>query len=258
MYLIRLAYLHRESIALVATTVASLFLFFSNASQPVKALQGDFADLAEIVFTPQQWYHNILAVREENNHLKETIVQLNLLNAKLIQYQTENEKLRALLNLTDTSPISLLPARVVNQALLASVHSIIIDAGKDQGLVPNLGVMDLHGLLGKIISVGDHAAQIQLITDKNFKVSVRVGKTRELGILNFEQGFTGQIDGIRRSLHLEVGSLVFTSGISDVFPADIPVARIVSVQQNDHRAFQDIKVEILADIHNFDHVFVIQ
>ncbi len=42
--------------------------------------------------------------------------------------------------------------------------------------------MDEKGLLGKTIQVGDHAALIQLITDKNFRVSIRIGEDRALGL----------------------------------------------------------------------------
>lgn len=258
MSLIRLAYLYREILALVITTVASLFIFFTNSAPAVRAVQADLAGITKVIFAPQRWYRNILSVKEENRTLQETVVQLTLLNAKLMQYRSENEKLREMLRFTEESRLDLLPARIINQNLMASVHTLMIDVGKNSGLHADMGVMDVHGIIGKIISVGEKASEVQMITDKNYKISVRVGDSRELGIFSFDQGSLGKIDGIRKTLSLKAGAIVYTSGISDIYPADIPVARIVSTRQDENKAFQDIIVELLADIHNFDFVFVIK
>jgi len=258
MSLIRLVYLYREILALVVTTIASLFIFFTNTAPEVRAVQADLAGITKVIFAPQRWYQNILSVREENTTLQETVVQLTLLNAKLMQYRTENEKLREMLKFLPESRLELQPARIINQNLLASVNTLTIDVGKNAGVVKDEGVMDVHGIIGKVISVGENASEVQLITDKNFKISVRVGKSRELGILSFDQGSMGKIDGIRKTLALEAGSIIYTSGISSIYPADIPVARIISTRQDENKAFQDIIVELLADIHNFDFVLVIK
>ena len=116
----------------------------------------------------------------------------------------------------------------------------------------------MNGLLGKTISVGDRASLVQLITDKNFRVSVRVGEKWNLGLFIPAHGKFGNIEGIPKSQQVLPGNSVITSGISNIYPKDIPVAKVVSVEIDPERPFLQIIVEISADVYNSDFVFIIQ
>ena len=59
-------------------------------------------------------------------------------------------------------------------------------------------------------------------------------------------------------MDLEIGEIAYTSGISEIYPADIPVAKIISVNKNNNKPFQDVVVEILSNINNLNYVFIIQ
>ena len=68
----------------------------------------------------------------------------------------------------------------------------------------------------------------------------------------------GNIEGIPKSQKVEPGDLVITSGISKIYPKDIPVAKVVSVEVDPERPFLQVVAEITADIYNSDYVFIIQ
>ena len=117
--------------------------------------------------------------------------------------------------------------------------------------------MDENGLLGKTIQVGDHAALTQLITDKNFRVSIRIGLDRALGLFIPTHGKYGLVEGVRKSMPLTEGEIAYTSGISEIYPPNIPVARVVSIKQDENNPFQHIVVELVGSLENLDYVFVI-
>ena len=56
---------------------------------------------------------------------------------------------------------------------------------------------------------------------------------------------------------LSVGEIAYTSGISDIYPANIPIAKVLSVNTDNNSPFQDVVVEILANLNNLNYVFVI-
>jgi cell shape-determining protein MreC len=56
---------------------------------------------------------------------------------------------------------------------------------------------------------------------------------------------------------LNEGEIAYTSGISEIYPPNIPVARVVSIQLDDNNPFQHIVVELVASIDNLDYVFII-
>ena len=99
------------------------------------------------------WYNNILSIKEENKLLSQELVQLSLMNSKLVNYQKENSHLREMLKFKEAYKyMSLLPANVVNSNLSISSRSYIINVGKKDNIVKNLSVIDAYGnLVGKIL-----------------------------------------------------------------------------------------------------------
>ena len=155
--------------------------------------------------------------------------------------------------------LSLLPANVINSNYFSSIESKIINVGTDDGVIKNLAVIDIYGnLVGKIIEVGERNSKIQLITDNNFSVSVKVGDNISIGQFRPTYYSFGVLDGIIKSLNVDEEDIVFTSGVSEIYPPDIPVAKIKSQIKKKNKLFQDVGVELLTDIDNLYYVFIIQ
>ena len=56
---------------------------------------------------------------------------------------------------------------------------------------------------------------------------------------------------------LNEGEIAYTSGISKIYPPNIPVARVVSIQLDDNNPFQHIIVELVGSLEKLDYVFVV-
>ena len=251
--------LNKDILSLILTTIFSLTIFFSNNSDYVLKVEEDVIDFISIITYPKKWYNNILIIKENNKILEQKVVQLQLLNSKFDNYRLENKKLRKMLNFKEGyDKLSLLPGNIVNHNFSSSVNSMIIDIGSKVGIEKNQCVIDMNGLLGKTISIGNDASKIQLINDKNFAVSVKVGKDMLLSIFKPKHGKYGVLEGVIKSSNVNIGEIVYTSGISEIYPSDIPVARVVDIKKETDNPFQNVIVEILADLKNLNYVFVIQ
>ena len=60
---------------------------------------------------------------------------------------------------------------------------------------------------------------------------------------------------LEKSMKLNEGEIAYTSGISHIYPSNIPVAKVISVNKNTNSPFQDVNVEILTDLNDFNYVF---
>lgn len=243
---------------MILASTFSLFLLFSNDTPVINSLHSKIADIFITFLKPQQWYREIISVKEENRLLKEKITQLNLHNLRMEHYSHENKRLKEMLGYSHESPWVLRPANIVRQSFSPSTHSFTINIGSNDGIKKNHPAIDMYGLLGKTYITGEKSTVIQTLTDKNFRVSIRVGKDRILGIFIPTHGKYGILEGIPKSQSVLEDNIVVTSGISDIYPAYIPVAKVISVSINPNQLFQNIVVEILADIYNPDYVFVIE
>ena len=252
-----IALFHRDVLALCITLLLSLVLLFSNKSTFVESLEADIVDVYLIFTSPQRWYKDILSTKSENSLLAQKAIQYQLLYSQNEHYRVENDHLRKMLNFTSTTPLSLLPTNITNRHSVM-LQSVVIDVGRNHDIRKNLPVIDMMGLMGKTISVGENATKVQLITDKNYRVSIRIGGENSLGIFIPTHGKFGILEGVRKSMNLSNGEIAYTSGISDIYPANIPVARVISVNSNTDRPFKEVTVEILADLQNYDYAFVVQ
>jgi len=254
---LRVPFINRDVLALVLTLFLSVLLLFSRNSPQIRQLKFELSQLAATIAYPVTWYNQVFIVREENKFLKEQLIQFTLMNSELESYHHENSRLKEMLNFTQNQPLHFKTANVVYHNFGLPTNSITIDIGGKDGIVENQSVMDENGLLGKTIQVGDNASLIQLITDKNFRVSIRIGEDRALGLFIPTHGKYGILEGVRKSMPLKAGEIAYTSGISEIYPPNIPVARVISIKRDKNNPFQHIVVELIGSLENLDYVFVI-
>ena len=68
----------------------------------------------------------------------------------------------------------------------------------------------------------------------------------------------GILEGIIKTSDISTDDTVYTSGISEIYPSDIPIARIINNNKKKNKLFQDVAVKVLTDINRLYYVFVIQ
>ncbi len=254
-----LSLINKDIISLILTTSFSLIIFFSNDSFFVKEVEKDLIDIISKISYPKIWYNDLFIIKKNNELLSNKIIQLQLLNSKYDNYRIENEKLRKMLDFKDSyGKLTLLPANIVNHNFSSSINSVIIDIGENRDLRKNQAIIDMNGLFGKTINVGSNASKIQTLNDKNFAVSVKVGQDMILSIFKPTHGKYGVLEGVIKSSKVVVDDIVYTSGVSEIYPSNIPVARVINIKKEKNKPFQDVTVEILADLKNLNYVFVIQ
>ena len=250
-------YINRDHLALLLCLSLSLILYFSSKSPIVNSIKAEVSDIISIIKYPQKWYVGLLTTQEENKLLKQELALLRYNNMELRNNVKEVDELKKILKFYDKQPISMQIAKIINDNSSYLMRTLSINLGKSYNLEEDNVVVDINGLFGRIIAVGDRSSQIQLINDKNFRVSIRVGDDLSLGEFIPTHHNLGIIDGIIKTAEIAVNDTVYTSGISTIYPDSLPVAKVISINKKDEEPFQEIIVEILADLDNYNHVFVI-
>ena len=238
--------------------VFSFSLILSNNNSSIINLKTNLNSAISTILSPVLWYKNIFSLKEKNAILKEEIARLKIENTNLSTYSDENKRLKRMLKYKNNSEFNLKVANVLNHNLSPNLNSFSLDIGLDENIKSNLPVIDMNGIIGKTYTIDKNKTIIQLITDKNFRISVRIGKNRSLGIFIPNYSMIGVIEGIPKSQEILVGEIVLTSGISDIYPANIPIAEVISTYIDPNELFQNITVKILANIFNPDYVFIIE
>lgn len=256
--IVRIILRNRDVFTLILALIISTVVLFSNDSPSIINIKSKLANSYSTIISPILWYKNSFNLKEENAYLEKQVAKLNLEITKLYLYQDENVRLKEMLEYKNKSSFNLKVANVINHNLSSDLNSFVLDIGMDDGIKNNLPVIDMNGIIGKTYFSKDKKTIIQLITDKNFRISIRIGKNRNLGIFVPTYSKIGIIEGIPKSQEVLNDEIVITSGISDIYPENIPLAKVISTYIDPNQLFQNITVEILADIFNPNYVFIIE
>ncbi len=220
-------------------------------------IRGKAAEVISFVSSPVTFAKSLMFLEEENQLLREKTLSLSLQVESMLNLQKENDELLGMLDFKRQTKLMIRPARVVNKGIQPNLLSIVIDGGEVDGIRKNQAVLTPKGIIGKTIESGDKASIVQLITDTNFRLSVRVLPSGATGILRIVKGNTAQIREVQKNVRINIGDKVVTSGFSDIYPSGLPVGSVEGVYE-DRSSFQKmVNVTLPNDMSAFQYVFVI-
>ncbi len=250
-------YKFREYILLLAAILFSFIIIFSNDTAEVQALQAKIVDGMSFLQKPVLAFRRLGDLEAENHQLKQRIVELSLEVQQRDEAILENQRLRKLLNFQNQSRLALQPAKIINRGGSTIVNSVTVNAGTSDGIAENRAVVVADGVVGKTIRVGKRSALVQLLTDVNFRLSVKTRRTRATGILVWEHDDLCSMQNVPKTLDIQPGDTVITSGYSDIFPEGLVVGEVISSSNDLPGYHKRIQVRSFVDFNRLEEVFIV-
>ncbi|MFQ6614751.1 MAG: rod shape-determining protein MreC, partial [Fidelibacterota bacterium] len=118
-------------------------------------------------------------------------------------------------------------------------------------------VVSPDGVVGKTILCGDLSSTVQIYTDMNFRISVRIQPGGTTGILHWVGGDEAEIQEVRKNAEISIGDRVVTSGFSTIFPKSLPVGIVIGVENIRGRYEKKVRVRMAGDLSRITDVFVV-
>ncbi|PVX42796.1 rod shape-determining protein MreC [Pasteurella langaaensis DSM 22999] len=194
----------------------------------------------------------------ENKVLKEQLREKNADLLLLDQLKVENQRLRLLLN----SPLRTDEYKKIGEILTAETdryrQQVVINQGKNDGAYVGQPVIDEKGVIGQIISVGEQTSRVLLITDVTHAIPVQVLRN-DVRMIASGTGRSDELslDNVPRSVDIEKGDLLVTSGLGGRFPEGYPVAVVQNVSRDGSNYFAMISAKPLASIERLRYVLLV-
>jgi rod shape-determining protein MreC len=257
---------------LILTSLAILTLDFRDAG-PVRTVR----DAAGAVFSPLKGvgetvsepvsnaWHGITDygdVKHQNEQLKKQLAERTGDAVIGEDARAQLDELTQQLSLDWIDSIDTVPARVLAGSPSNFALTIDISKGKADGVKVGMPVVNGAGLVGKVIQANDHRSTVQLVTDPDFKVGVKL----------LPKGPFGTATGAGRGKDLIVdtaieadskaipkkGTKLTTSGIDrSAFPASIPLGVIDKTTPAPDGLTVDLVVNPYADLGDLSFVTVL-
>ena len=171
------------------------------------------------------------ALKQENAALKEQISQSGLI-------EKENDRLRDYLSMKSEYPsFSFEEGMVIGREASNYVTVLTLNRGTIHGVEENMPVVTKEGIVGCVSEVGLTWCKVSTILETARSVGVYLPRNQASGILSGD--YSMRVDGLCKLTFVEVdaknadvqpGDAVYSSGMGSVYPPDLKVGEIVSVE----------------------------
>ena len=184
-----------------------------------------------------------LAIERSTVQSAENRQQLDVLRAErdslamgsafLPQLQAENQRLRQMLGLGQRLRTGFVNAEVLRLSGITDQMTLVLSAGRRQGVQRQAAVLAPEGLVGLVYRVEQTTSVALAWTHPDFRASAMVEGERVYGIVAARRdGATGELmelRGIAYQQQLPAGTRVVTSGLGGVFPRGVPLGTVEGV-----------------------------
>lgn len=252
----RLGYQFKEYVLLVILVIVSLISISLSEKPQAKKLKAlaiaNFAVLSEITESVTSIFSRDVSVEE----LKLENAKISLQLSKLKKVAAENEELRAMINMRDTSSSPLIPVRIVSKLITKIQGNFIVNRGSGSGLVKGMPVINHQGLVGLIMDVAEDYSVVRTLQNSSLNIAVTLQRSNVDGILSFD-GRDLVIKNIPTTYDVKIGDRIETSDFSSLFPPSVPVGVVLKKETNELGLLHSLTVKPFADIEATNNLFVI-
>ena len=202
-------------------------------------------------------YFYLVGLEKENQALKKELQDLKLQMNRYREADLANQRLRALLNFKKSIATPLLPAQLVAFDPSGWFQTILIDKGRNDGVVQDMAVVSAEGLVGRVIGESNHHAKVLLILDGNSAVDAYIQRSRARGVLVGLGRELCLLKYVQRNEDVQVGDKVISSGMGGVFPKGLLVGTVQEVVRGSSGLFQRVEVEPAVNFSRLEEVMVV-
>ena len=221
-----------------------LFLVFVRLSKG--SIYKDFYYFISRPFWPGQFQKEIIL----KSYDQESLIKLNLL-------KKDNERLREILNLQESSNDEYISAAVISRKTGSWWRQIILNKGSKDGVEIGDIVIGPGGLLGRVKNTSLFTSSVTLITSPESKLGVWVDRIQINGLLVGLGDDYPSLILYSKDADIKVGDFVSSSPASTLLPPNIPIGIVQSIDET-LKSKKTAKISLLAKPHVIDWVQILK
>lgn len=201
--------------------------------------------------TAARFVESVVALKDahdENERLRRENAILLQWKQAALRLESENTSLRTLLHFTPDPQARFITARVAAAPGGSFLRTLVVNAGRRDGVRTGQAVIAGAGMIGRVVEVGEWSARVLLITDINARIPAMIESSRQRGVLAGDNSDQPRLLYLPPEGHTSVGDRVVTSGHGGLFPPGLPIGVVASVGE------RMIKVQPQVDLNRIEHV----
>ena len=244
-----------KKIVVIATFVAlqgvSIFLMARNSVIQQAGIVRYINSGHYFVWKHQKNIDNYFHLNAVNKELSEENLRLR---SELFTYQS---------TITPPAPFdsvySYICAEVIHNTTAHIQNYLIINKGSNHGVEPDMGVVGNYGIIGIVHTVSENNARVLSLLNNKIRISARIEPGNATGSLVWDGKsiHSATISDIPQHSQVAVGDTAVTSGISQIFPASIPLGVVTSTSIT-QGTFLEAQIRLFQNFNTLRYVYVIR
>ena len=199
----------------------------------------------------------LVEVGAERDELLNRVSALEAQNSRLIEYEDENRRLRELLAFPETDSFQRVAASIIGRDPSNWIRTVTINRGSSDSLQEGLAVVDGNAVVGQIIAVSRHSAQVLLLTDQNSAIDAIVQSSRTPGIVEGTASDTLRLKYIEKDEAVSTGDRIIASGEDGVYPKGVLIGIVTQVGQGKDGLFREVELVSSSDLSRLENVLIL-
>jgi rod shape-determining protein MreC len=248
----------RDTFILGVCILCSLLLLIFNDYDPKMPFRtiayNTVGTVGEIIHETGAYFR----LSQKVEKLNKQNTQLALKNAQLQDALLENIRLRKLLEFKEANTFELIPAEVIGQNPQNILNGFLLNQGSNRNIKKDDAVVTAEGLVGKIADVNREFSTCQILLDRNCKVSAKIQRNRELGIISWDGTLQLKLLYIAKTIEVLEGDVIITSGYSQIYPENIKIGVVVDISDDNEELFHEITVMPAVNFNQTEEVFIVK
>ena len=241
--------------------VVSLVLLFKHNSyqgsvfiSTANALTGQVNELTSSISSYFNLKDENVLLEAENEALRKQVLELQAKQLELQAFSADTMVRRHLL-----PAYEVISGQVVNATLHRPNNLMTINLGEADGVRPEMGVVCSSGVVGIVYLTSAHFSVVIPLLNTSSNISCRIDSTSYYGTLQWQHGDPdiSYLNGIPRHAKVKVGDKIETNGYSDIFPAGIPIGKVVKIADTSDGLSYSLTVKLFTDFKSLRNISVI-
>jgi rod shape-determining protein MreC len=258
-----LLFLARYSIVglfLILGTI-SFALFLHNNKYPQSVFFSSSNKVVSYLYHVSSSVFDFFSLRSENERL---LIQNTDLKNKIAELENRLAIVEELNNfdiphyIYSEKEYIFIPAKIIHNSTNKIRNFITLNKGERDGIRPDMGVVSAEGVVGIVKTVSNRFSVVISILNSMSQISSKIARNNQAGPLVWsgEDYRYATLTDIPRHVELFIGDSIVTSGLTTIFPANIPIGVIESFTIGEGDAFYSIKVRLAVDFRTVSNVSV--
>lgn len=195
---------------------------------------------------------------EQNRELTRQATRMSEQLQRFNLLKTENDRLRTLLGSPIRQDVEKMVAELMAVDNNPFSHQIVLDKGAIHGVFEGQSVLDDRGIVGQIMEVGTTNSRVLLIADVTHAIPVRIARNN-VRLIATGSGQLNELflEHVPHSSEIQVGDVLVTSGLGNVFPEGYPVAKIKSIVRDESRPFAQVVASPMAQLDRIKYLLLL-